>query len=333
MMLTRRALLATASAATASVPAWAQSPTPVRFQLGWIPNVEYSGLWLGMERGLFAKQGVAVQWFPGGPNAPAAPVMIVANKADLGVTGWFPFLDAVTRGNDLVVIAAVFPRNPLGIISLAKKPIRTAKDIEGSRILVQSATEKTAVDATLALAGLPVRWTQVPAGFSPEPLVSGAGDGYTAFSTNQTITMEKMGLVRDKDFFFASFDDMGFRSYGGIVICSRAWLDAHRAAAVGFVRGLIGGWEADEADPAAAPKLAVDKYGADLGLDLAQQTRQNLLQLPLLHYENNKLPLLALDRDLMAGPMYDAARAAGRKDLPPIDKIADFSIVAEAHKA
>ena len=331
-MLSRRSVLAATAIAAAGSPALAQA-APVRFQLGWIPNVEYAGLWLGLEQGLFAKAGVSVQWFPGGPNAPAAPVMIAAGKADLGVTGWFPFLDAVARGNDLVVIAAVFPRNPLGIISLAKKPIRTPRDIVDSKILVQGAVEKTAVDATLALANLPVRWTQVPAGFSPEPLLGGAGDGYTAFSTNQVITLERMGLVRDKDFFFASFDELGFRSYGGIIVASRTWVAAHRPTAISFVRGLIGGWQADEADPSIAPRLAVDKYGADLGLDLQQQTRQNQMQVPLLHYDNNRLPLLSLDRELMAGPMYDAARAAGRKDLPPVEKVADFDIVAEAHRS
>lgn len=81
-----------------------------------------------------------------------------------------------------------------------------------------------------------------------------------------------------------------------------------------------------------AARLAVEKYGADFGLDLKQQTRQNELQIPLTHYDTGNKPLLALDRDLMAGVMYAGARAAGRTNLPDVDKIADFTIVAEAHQ-
>lgn len=327
-MIERRWLLQ--ALALSPLAAQAQGLAKVRLQLGWIPNVQYAGEWDALKGGLFAKYGVDLEWYPGGPNAPAAPVMLAAGKADIGYTSWFPFLDAVGKGNDLVLIAAVFPRNPLGIISLPKKPIRTPKDIVDAKILAQGANEKTAIDATLAIAGQPVRWTQVPAGFSPEPLLSGQGDGYTAFSTNQTITLERMGLVRDKDFYFTSFDELGFRSYGAVLCTTRAYLTQNRKAVVGFLRGLIAGWQEDEKNPALAPKLTVEQYGADLGLDLKQQTRQNELQIPLIHDGNQKL--LALDRELMTGAMYTATRATGRSNLPDIDKIADFTLVAEAHQ-
>jgi len=41
------------------------------------------------------------------------------------------------------------------------------------------------------------------------------------------------------------------------------------------------------------------------------------------------LPLLVLDRDTLAGPMYGAARASGRENLPDIDKLCDFSVMQE----
>jgi len=42
-------------------------------------------------------------------------------------------------------------------------------------------------------------------------------------------------------------------------------------------------------------------------------------------------PLLTLDRDTIAGPMYAAARASGRDKLPEVDKLCDFSVMAEVH--
>jgi hypothetical protein len=141
-----------------------------------------------------------------------------------------------------------------------------------------------------------------------------------------------MGLVWDKDFFFVSFDDLGFRTFGAVLATTRAYLKEHRPAVVTYVRGLIRALRENEKDAAYAARLAVQKYGVDFGLELVQQTRQNQLQIPLMNYDEPGKQRLALDRALMAGPMYTAARATGRGELPDIDKIADFDIVAEAHQ-
>ncbi|HVM10858.1 MAG TPA: ABC transporter substrate-binding protein [Actinomycetota bacterium] len=337
MRQARRDFLKLAAASGVAAPLFgrellAQTRPKVRVQIGWIPNVQYAGEWIALDRGLLTAQGIDVEWYPGGPNALPAPVMLAAGRADLGYSTWFPFIDAVAQGNDLVMIAAVFPKNPLGIISLAKKPIREPKDLVGARILAQGPNEKTAIEATLSLAGLPVQWTQVPAGFSPEPLLAGDGDGYTAFGTNQTITLERMGLVRGKDFHFVSFDELGFRTYGAVLMTTRRYLDANRPQVVAYVRGIIKGWEQNEADPKVAAELAVKKYGADFGLDLPQQIRQNELQIPLTRYEGAPRPRLALDREVIEGPMFRAARATGRTKLPDVDRAVDFSLVPEAHR-
>ena len=184
--------------------------------------------------------------------------------------------DAVARGNDFVLVAGTFPVSPLGILSLPGKPILKAADIVGKKILVQGPNERTAIDATLALNNLPKQWEPVPAGFSPEPLLAKAGDGYTAYGTNQAVTLEvKMNMVRGKDFHFTSFDSMGYKFYTNLVFVKREYLTANRSTVVGFLRAVTRGWIEDLKDPAVAAKLCVTKYGADLGLDLKQQTRQN----------------------------------------------------------
>lgn len=332
MALNRRVFMqgiagASLLASTASVRA---QETPLRLQLGWIANVEYAGVWLGLERGYFKQAGVALTHTPGGPNSPPSPVVVASGKGDIGYVNWLPFLDAVGRGNDFVMIGATFPKSPLGIISLAKKPLRKPADLVDARILAQGPNEKTSIDATLALAGLPTRWTHVPAGFSPEPLLAGDADGFTAFATNQVITLERMGLTQGKDFFFTSFDEFGLRSYASTLFTPRAYLDANRAHVTRFMAALIRGWLDNEKDPSVAPKLSVEKYGRDYGLDLAQQTRQNQLQIPIIRSAAPK-PMLTLDREVLAGPMMAAARATGRSNLPEVDKVVDFRIAEEAN--
>jgi len=333
-MQRRHFLQATAVAAAGlAAPAVRAQAKPVRVALGWINNVEYAGVWLGLENGYFKQEGLDVKTLPGGPNAPPPPVTVASGGAEIGYGNWLPYLDAINRGNDFVLLAGTFPVSPLGILSLPGKPILKAADIVGKKILAQGPNERTAIDATLALNNLPKQWEFVPAGFSPEPLLAKAGDGYTAFGTNQAVTLEvKMNMVRGKDFFFTSFDSMGYRYYTNLVFVQRAYLAANRPIVLGYLKGLTRGWVENAKDPSVAAKLCVTKYGADLGLDLKQQTRQNELQIPMLRNPDKPdLPLLTLDKDTLAGPMYAAAKASGRENLPAIDKLCDFSLMEEVH--
>lgn len=338
MTLSRRHFVRNVAAGAAALPlasrlAFAADMAKVRLQFGWIANVEYAGIFMGLEKGYFKAEGVDVSYSPGGPNAPDPLVVVAAKSADFGFTSWLPFLDAVAKGNDFVIVGTQFQQSPLGILSLAKKPILKPQDIVGKKILAQSPNEKTAIDATLALAGLPKDWTMVTTGFSPEPLLAGDGDGYTAFGTNQTITLEKMGLKNGKDFFFVSFDALGLHRYDDIIFGERSWVQANRKAIVGFLRGYIKGLKDNAKDFKTAAELVVKKYGADYGLDVGQQTRENELQEAFLYpIGNMSHPLLTIDKDAMVGPMYAAAKASGRTNLPDVDKIADFTLAVEANK-
>jgi len=74
-----------------------------------------------------------------------------------------------------------------------------------------------------------------------------------------------------------SFDQLGLKRYDDIIFCTRSYLEAHRPVAVGFLRGFIKGIMDNSKDPKVAAELVVKKYGADYGLDLGQQTRENEL--------------------------------------------------------
>ena len=310
----------------------AQGMKTVRVGMSWIPNVEYGGVWLALEKGYFAAEKLDIKYFPGGPNAPKPLVTLAAGKVDIGYGGWLPFLDAVARGNDFVLVAATFSISPLGILSLAGNPITKPADIVGKKILAQGAKERKAIAATLMLNNLPDKWQAVPAGYSPEPLLNKQGDGYTAFGTNQAVALELKGLERGKDFHFVSFADLGYRSYGTIIFTTRSYLNSNRATVVGFLRALTRGWIDNARDPKAAANLAVKKYGADLGLNPKQQLRQNQIQIEMMKDPKNPAQkMLVIDPATIAGPLYAAARAAGRKNLPPVSKLADASLMKEVY--
>ncbi len=330
--ISRRNLLKQASlgaAAAALLPHLpAHAATKVVAALSWVPNVEHAGTWIAAEQGFFAAEGIDFGYLPGGPNAPDPMSVLSAGNCQFGSVGYLAFLDAVRRGNDFVIVGAVFPINPQAAMSLAARPVLKPADLVGARILGQSPTYTLMVDAMLKSANQPLDYEYILTGFSPEPLLSGDGDVYLCHATNQPITMEKMGLQRGKDFFVTMFNDLGYRTPGGLIITSREIIRNQRELVVGYLRALAKGWKLNAENPAAAAELAVRKYGVDLGLDLAQQTRQNELQIAL-----NRLPdkdFLWFDTGIVDTELREIAIAAGQENVPPASQIVDLSMLEEA---
>ena len=300
--------------------------------LGWIPDVEYADIWVALERGFIAQTGLRFKILPGGPNAPQPVLEISAGEADFGDSDWLPFCDAVAHGNDFVIIASLFPVPPAGLISLPSRPISSAADLAGKRFLVQGPNERAMLQALFRINGLKEDYTMIPVGFSPQPLIEGAGDAYFCFISNQPQTLARMGLRQGTDFLVTRLYDLGYRVCSSLLVIERKTLARRRSDMVRFLTALLRGHSLNCADPALGARLAVDRFGADLGLDLQQQTSLNRSQLPLEHEPGAKIPFW-FSAETLAGPMYEVSRLSGRPPLPPPARIRDMSLLEEAYHA
>ncbi len=299
--------------------------------LGWIPDVEYADLWVALERGYIAAAGLKFKYLPGGPNAPQPVLEISAGEADFGDSDWLPFCDAIAQGNDFVILASLFPVTPVGLISLPSHPVHSAADLSGKRFLVQGPNERAMLQALFRINGLAEDYTMTPVGFSPEPLLQGTGDAYFCFVTNQPQSLARMGLRLGTDFFVTRLYDLGYRVCTSLLVIERKTLQKRRGEMVRFLRALLRGHAANAADPASGARLAVDRYGADLGLDLEQQATLNRLQLALETEPGAKIPFWFSEATL-AGPMYEVTRISGRPPLPPPAHLCDMSLLEEAYR-
>lgn len=323
---------AAGSATTAAAAAAAMTEAKAAVAMGWIKNVEYGGSWVALEKGYYGEEKLTVDYRQGGPNAPAATVAVAAGDAQIGVDANLQqLLEAIGKGNDFVIFGTQYQTSPGAVLSLIKKPVKTPADLVGIKFLGQEGVERT-IDAVLTKAGLPKDYTFVKAGFTPDPLLEGAGEAYSCFAVNQPITLEGKGLVQDKDFVVTTWAALGLPSYANLFFSTRAYLEENRDVVVRFMRATIKGWEANAADTALGAKLAVEKYGVDLGLDIKQQTRQNELQIPLMKSSlTDSKGLFRVDPDLLGGDMYAALKAAGLSTLPDVAKIVDTSVLDEVY--
>jgi ABC-type nitrate/sulfonate/bicarbonate transport system substrate-binding protein len=329
--LSRRQLLASA-AALACISCQRVNEHDLVFVLGWVPNVEYADLWVAVDQGYFAQQHLQLKIWPGGPNAPQPVVEVAARQAHVGECEWLPLLDAVLRGNDFVIIASIFPVHPAGILSLPKRPVRTTADLPGCRFLVQGPAERTTIQAMFKLNHLPGDYQLVPVGFSPEALLNGAGDAYYCFITNQPLMLEDMGMQSGTDFIVTRLDQLGYRVPSTLIFAERNTIRKRRPDLVKFLAGRLKGKVQNEKNPAYGAQLAVDKFGADLGLTMKHELRTNQRQLPLYQTPGSRGPFWISDTDLQ-DHMYGAAIASGRTNLPHPSSILDMSLLADAYQS
>jgi ABC-type nitrate/sulfonate/bicarbonate transport system substrate-binding protein len=332
--------IAAAGLAAGAIPAVApfgaaraQAGRKIVATLSWIPNSQFSGLWMGLERGYFAEKGIEVDWRPGGPNTPNPVERVASGEVQFGQqANPRPVLEAIAKGNDFVVFGSTFQRQPGGLLSLAKNPIQKPEDIVGKRIICPNPTDVRTIEVTLAINGLPKEFTYVPGGFDPQPLLEGQADAMLAFATSQPLVLEDKGLVADKDFFHRTWDDLGQLGYNNFLFAKRDWLKDNRQLVVDYLAGELRGWEAAQAEPEEAARLTVEKYGVDFGLKGDRELRSLKRIIPFLHSEDTKARgLYWIDGARLSGPIYEALRLGGLDNLPAVESFLDMSILQDAH--
>ena len=301
--IARRRVLAGSAALVLGMPfvrRAAAADAAVAFQLSWIKSIQYGGYFAGIETGAYAKQGISVTFNSGGPNVdPVANV--AAGQAQLGDRPIGPLILARDKGIPIKVIATVFQRSPLAVMSLAAKPIRAVKEMEGKTVAVATSNRPLVMNM-LRDAGMdPQSVNLVPSSPDPSALVSGQIDAYVGYSTNQGVMLQTRGV----EIFSLYAHDLGIPETAGTIYAREDFLAGNRDLVVRFLRASMAGWHwaLEHKDETAA--LMVQKYGAP-GLDLKAQRTELAASEPFII--GNPKGLLAIDPVL-----YDRIIALYRK--------------------
>jgi len=275
----------------------AQATAPLSFQLSWIRSIQYGGYFSGVEQGAYARRGIEPTFVSGGPNIdPVANV--AAGRSQLGDRPIGPLLIARDRGIPIKIIATVFQRSPFSIMSLAEKPIRTIRELEGKTIAVGT-SNRPLVQNLVREAGLdPRSVNMVPSAPDPAALVAGQIDAYSGYSTNQGVILQQRGVALH----ILHVHDLGIPETAGTIYGREDFLAANRDLVVRFLRASMEGWNWAFANKEAAARMMVERQGA-----------------PGLNYEAQLTELRASE------PFITAGAATGQRlleiDLPLYDRI------------
>jgi ABC-type nitrate/sulfonate/bicarbonate transport system substrate-binding protein len=308
MTLSRRhALLAGAATGLAAVSpsARAQGLRALTLQAAWINDAEFMGYYVAMEKGWYQAEGLDLKYLPGGPDViPEASVL--SRKADVALSTVETVINAVTTQRaPLFIIGAQYQKNPIGIVSLASKPIRTPADMIGKTIAVPPVNRLT-VEAMLKLNGIDKsRVRIVPYAYDPTPLLKGEIDASLDFTTNVPYTIKSKG--QDAVSFLLA--DFKLPLFNDVVVVTRDTLARRRADLVGFLRASRKGWDENFKDPAAYPPKYMETWFKGTGRSLDNEIYFNRAQAALMQHPKG---VFALTPEAIQG-CIDALNEVGIK--------------------
>ena len=249
----------------------ALAESPLSMQAAWINDAEFTGYFVAIDNGYYKAEGLELTYLPGGPDV-IPEGSIIAGKADLALTTPDTTMQAiVNQGAKFKIIGAQYQKNPIGIVSLASKPIKTPQDLIGKTLAVPP-VNVISVDAMLKLNNI------VPYAYDPTPLIKGEIDASLDFTTNVPYTIKQAGPEVISFLLY----DFGFTIFNDTVVVTEDTLKAKRKELVSWLRASRKGWDENLKDPNAYPPKFAETWFKGTGRTVENEVYFNNAQKPLI---------------------------------------------------
>jgi len=296
--------------------------------LSWIKNAEFAGEYFADSKGYFADAGFSkVNLVAGGPGGTSTETVVLAGGALVGTSSPLGVAPVIQEdGAPLKIIGTKYQKNPFTVTSLAGNPIRTPQDLVGKKIGVQAGVNETLFEALLEVNGIDKSsLTVIPVQYDPQPLVNGEVDGFFAYITNESLTLELDG----HDVENLPLADNGLPFMAESLVTTEENIQTQREALKGFLVAMIKGWKDAVADPEESARLAVEEYGSDLGLEMEKEVRQAEEQNRLVATADTEANGLMTMSDKLMADNVEILKLAGY-DLT-VEDLFDTSLLEEVY--
>ncbi|MCX7232222.1 MAG: ABC transporter substrate-binding protein [Burkholderiales bacterium] len=302
MTSNRRSFLQTAAVMGAVSPlaVWSQTAAKLTLQAAWVNDAEFMGYFIAMDNGYYKAEGLELNYLSGGPDV-IPEASLLSKKADVALTTVETAIKAITdQKAPLVIIGAQYQKNPVGIVSLASKPLKTPADLVGKTIAVPPVNRLT-VEALLKLNGIDKSKVKiVPYAYDPTPLIKGEIDGSLDFTTNVPFTIKSKG--QDATSFLLA--DFKLPLFNDVIVVTKDTLKNRRKDLLAFLRASKKGWVENFKDTAAYPPKFKDTWFKGTGRSVENelffnQAQKSLIEHPALNAVNVKASKAHFDTSLL----------------------------------
>jgi NitT/TauT family transport system substrate-binding protein len=239
----RLAAALTLSALVFASTATAQTADKIRLQIKWVPQAQFAGYFVAMEKGFYADENLDVTIVPGGPDI--IPEQQVTNgQADFGVDWVASFLAFRDKGLPIVDIAQIYQSSGLMLISKKSVNIKSAQDLKGHNVGVWYGGNEFEFLALMdKLHEDPDKDLNViKQGFTMDPFLAGQMDAASAMTYNEYQIVLESGVSAD-DLNVIRYNDEGVGMLEDNLFATEDMISTKPDLVQRFVRASMKGWQ------------------------------------------------------------------------------------------
>ena len=249
-------LLGLAVALAGHGPTQAQSRLPVKFLMDWTWEGAQAIWTLADSRGCFSKAGIDIT-IDRGYGSGDTVSKVAAGAYEVGVSDFNTLVqfDAKNPGRRLIAIFMISDGSPLSVVTLKENHITKPQDLVGKKVADAVGEASRIMFPAFAVANhidpKSIDWVTIAPDLRQQILLHKQADAAAGHMFTVYNGLVQLGVKKD-DIVVMRYAQWGVDFYGNAIVTSKAWAEAHPAAAKGFVACAVDGIKASRADPNAA---------------------------------------------------------------------------------
>jgi NitT/TauT family transport system substrate-binding protein len=225
----------------------------LRLPMGFIADPQYAPLYVAVERGYFAEEGLELEFDYSFETDGIA--LVGANNLPLAIVSGEQVILARAQGLPVVYVMAWWQRNPIALVSQAEANIKTPQDLIGRKVGLPGFWGASYVGYVGLLTANGLTQEQVDAddiGFNQiESLLAGQSESVVVYINNEPTQLAAAGIP---------YDVIEVADYANLlangIITNEQTLAENPALVEGFLRAMLRGLADTLADPAAAYEIS-----------------------------------------------------------------------------
>ncbi len=244
----------------------------VRFQFDWMPNGEKSALYYGVEKGVFAAEGIELTFVAGRGTADALAKM-GAGAADVGMGDISTLMSAKAEGPFPVsAVMAIYTRKPDALYAVQGGSVRSLADVVGKTVGMPPYSGSSIFWPVMLAANhidaRAVRVKKIDPVALPAMLAIGRADAVVGWTTEAPAFAAVLAAA-GKTPLVIPWADFGLEGYGMVVFATDEFMAKQPDMLRAFLRAYGAALRLAEADPAAAA-AALHRAAPEVPLDVAE---------------------------------------------------------------
>lgn len=229
----------------------------VTLQLKWVPQAQFAGYYVALDKGYYKAQGLNVTIKPGGPDI--TPENVVASGgANFGIDWLSALLVARDKGLPVENIAQIYQASGMRLIAFKSDHINSVRQFKGKKVGVWFSGNQYQFLALMAKEHMspPANYMKVVSQpFVMTPFLNHQLDVAHAMTYNELGVVLESG-VKMNQLKIWDYNKLGVSILEDGIFANPAWANSHRSIVVKFLKASIQGWKYADAHPAEAGQIS-----------------------------------------------------------------------------